>query len=448
MFKKIVGLWFSSTWKNAKDIKEYIDSLVKWWANEFFTGYNPDYWHEKFWFEVSPNWRFAEHEQITDFDTLKQVTEEIHKHSLEIFVNLNSWYYTDETFDLIKRMIEEFESIWVDWIICGNIWVLEYLKNNNYSGKINISTIMALYNKEAIKFVLKNYKVNKIILSREITLREIESIVLEFPNVIFEVFGEWDFCRYNNWMCFAEHKYSNKDLCTVVVNDLIIKNSFRKDFKKIILDENLSMFEKTRLFEEEYLDIFDMINNICLNLELWFSDEAELKRDLKNLVVMSKNRVDLYFDAMKPINSRHNKNLITYIKALRYLDLEEFEILQKELELSFKSWLKYYAQMAKKLWWESKLKANELWKFYARNDELNLYSYLFFAKFKNIDTVKFPTRWRAYNDKIKIIEDVLEKWWVDIRYLDRWISLERSHYDLTYLFWSKLWFRNLLKDFY
>ena len=104
--------------------------------------------------------------------------------------------------------------------------------------------------------------------------------------------------------------------------------------------------------------------------------------------------------------------------------------------------------MAKKLWGESKLKSTELWSFYARNDLLNLHSYLFFAKFSNIDTVKFPTRWRSYNEKIKIIEEVLKVWWVDVRNFNRWISLERVHYDLTYLFWSKLRFRNLLKEFY
>lgn len=452
MFKKIVWLWFSSNWKNSVDIKKYIKELVDWWANEFFTGYNPSYWYEKFWFEVSPNWRFAEHEQITDFETLKQITEEAHSHSIEIFANLNYWYYTDETFDLIKKMIEEFESIKIDWIICWNISILEYLKEINYKGKINVSTIMALYNKESIKFLLNNYKINKIILSREITLKEIEEIVNEFPDVLFEVFWEGDFCRYNNWLCFAEHKYSNKDICTVVLNELVIKDKFRSDYKKIILNDSLSPLEKSELFNAHYSDIFDMIKNTCLQLELWLDNELDLKKDLKkdlkNLVLMSKNRVDLYFDSMKAINSEHNQNIITYIKALKYLNLEEFEILQKELELSFKSWLKHYAQMAKNLWGENKIKAKEILGLYSRNDSLNLYSYLFFSNFKNIETVKFPTRWRNYNEKIKTIEKVLKLWWVDIRLLDRWIWLDRVHYDLSYLFWNKTWFRNLLKDFY
>jgi collagenase-like PrtC family protease len=46
--------------------------------------------------------------------------------------------------------------------------------------------------------MLDNYNVNKVILSREVTLKEIESIVTEFPETRFEVFGEGDFCRYNN----------------------------------------------------------------------------------------------------------------------------------------------------------------------------------------------------------------------------------------------------------
>jgi len=92
MFKKIVWLGFSTKWKNAKDLEKYIESLVSSWANEFFTGYNPEYWSSKFGFEVSPNGRFSEHEQITDFETLKLIVQEVHKYWLEIFVNLNAWY--------------------------------------------------------------------------------------------------------------------------------------------------------------------------------------------------------------------------------------------------------------------------------------------------------------------------------------------------------------------
>lgn len=452
MFKKIVWLWFSSKWKNAKDVEKYIKNLVETWATEFFTGYNPPYWYEKFWFEVSPNGRFSEHEQITDFETLKQIVEEVHKYGLEIFINLNAWYYTDETFSFIKQMVEEFVEIWIDWIICGNIGILEYLKEKNYPLKINISTIMALYNTESIKFFLENYKINKIILSREVTLPEIEKLVLTFPETKFEVFWEWDFCRYNNGLCYAEHKYGERDICTVVVNDLIIKKKFKPNFKKIILDKNLTNEEKINFLSDSYENIFEKIENILTKIEIFWDSENILQKELFQIYKKNLEKTDLYFDALKPLNSEHNKNIFTFLKGLKFLNNlenknEDFQKLQIELENSVKSGMKFLLEKTKNIGWEAKMKAEELAKFYARSDNLNLYTYLFFSKFPNIETVKFPTRWRNYNEKLKILEEIVNSWKVDEKYLDRGISLERAHYDLTYLFWEKLWFREMLKKF-
>jgi hypothetical protein len=39
------------------------------------------------------------------------VVDEVHKYDLEIFVNLNAWYYTIETMPSIKKMVEEFKEI-------------------------------------------------------------------------------------------------------------------------------------------------------------------------------------------------------------------------------------------------------------------------------------------------------------------------------------------------
>ncbi len=453
MFKKIVGLWFSSTWKNAKDVSKYISSLVSSWAWEFFVWYNPSYWSDKFGFEVSPNGRFAEHEQVTDYETLKQIVEEVHKYGIEIFINLNAWYYTPETWHLIERMVWEFIELGIDWIICWNISILEYLNGINYSWKINISTILAVYNKEAIRFFIENYKINKVILSRELTLREIEDITNEFPNMNFEVFWEWDFCRYNNWLCYAEHKYWAKDICTVVVNDLIVKKKFRADFKKIVLDDGLSNKEKIEMMDDDYLDIFAEVSSLLEQIELNFWDKVSLESRLLKLVYNSRTRVDLFFDGLKPLSSEKNKNILSYLRGVKYLlqtdtskeKLDKIKVIESELNSSFKSYLSYNKNKLKEVWWEAKLKALELGSFYAKSDNLNLYSYLFFDRIPNIDTVKFPTRGRNYSEKIKLIDGVLEEWKISDVLIDRGINLERAHYDLTYLFWEKLWFRKMLQ---
>lgn len=488
MFKRIVWLWFSSKWKNAKDVKNYISSLVEAWAEEFFTWYNPNYWHELFGFEVSPNGRFAEHEQITDFETLKQIVEEVHFHGFEIFLNLNAWYYTSETFPLIKKILEEILPLNFDWIICWNISILEYLKEINYNWKINLSTILALYNKESIKFFTENYNINKVILSRELTLKEIESLCKEFPNIDFEAFWEWDFCRYNNWLCFAEHKYGSKDICTVVVNDLIIKKKYKANYKKIILDKSLSNEEKVNLLDDSYKNPQEQIEEIIWKIEVWLQEEKDLLEELEKIILNQKNRVDLYFDAMKSFDDKQNKLVISILKWIKVLEnkkwkdyphlikgargilkwkdfvdsksnwewqtekcspFENKKILKKlkiELENSLKSWLSYKLKKEKELWWFTKLKSQELANFYGKNDNLNLYSYLFLSKIPNLVTVKFPTRWRSSTEKLNLIKETVKNWKPKDDIIDRSISLKRTHYDLTYIFSDKLRFRKMIKD--
>lgn len=445
MFKKIVGLGFSTKGKKAKDAQKYVDELVVGGANEFFTGYNPEYWYSKFGFEVSPNGRFAEHEQITDFETLKTITEAVHSHGLEVFINMNARYYTDETWPFILRMLEEFSSINIDGIICGNISILEQLKDIGYTWKVNISTILAAYNTESISFYLDSYNVNKIILSREVTLREIEKLVTSFPNTQFEVFWEWDFCRYNNGLCFAEHKYWAKDICTVVLNDWIIKKKFRADFKEVILNDNFSEWEKIVALDDNYKDIFEQIDDIFMQIDILWIPENDYILMLEKIVRLSHRRVDLYFDAMQPVTSQNNKNIISYYKAIKTLKNPEYTSLENELSHSIKTGMQQLGESVKNIW-IPQLKAQEIQNLYAKGDSLNLYTYLFFSKFPNIETVKFPTRGRNYNEKIKIIEETVKNGEVDEKYLTRNMSIERTHYDLTYLFGEKLWFRDMIKD--
>lgn len=454
MFKKIVWLWFQTKWKNKKEAREYIKKMIEMWATEFFTWYTPSYWSEKFGFEVSPNGRFSEHEQITDYETLKEIVDEVHKNNFEIFINLNAWYYTDITFPFIKKMVGEFEELWVDGIICWNITILEYLKEIWYKWKINLSTILALYNTESIRFFLENYNINKVILSREITIKEIENLVTTFPDLKFEVFWEGDFCRYNNWLCFAEHKYATRDICTVVLDDLVYKKRFRADFKKIVLDKNLDEISKLELFDDDYKSIFEIIEDIISKIETDFFDNEKLIDDLEKIYNKSINRVDLYYDAMKWIQDTWNKNILTYYKWLKFL-VEKKQFLQNRdiflqkiefLKENIKKWMSYFLDLTKKLNWETKITAKERQLLYSKWDDLNLFSYIFFSKFKNIETVKFPTRWRAYQDKLKIIEEVLQDNKKVKNYITLSSSLKRTHYDLSYIFWDKNRFYDLLKE--
>ena len=455
MFKSIVGLGFSKWWKFKKDIPKIIENYIKNWADEFFCWYTPLYWAEKFGYEVSPNGRFAEHEQITDFESLQEIVKEVHKHWKEIMGNINAWYYTDVTEKYIKKIIEDFILACIDWFICGSIGILEYLNEiadrkwekwyiiNWKKYKINISTILAVYNTEAIRFLVENYPINKIILSREITLKEIKQLAEAFPNLKFEVFGEWDFCRYNNWLCFAEHKYTNRDICTVVVNNWIIKKTFRYDFRKIIrsdIDNN----KKVKELDNSYINEFQQLKEM-----LYENLENISKEKVKEILDKIINKHILYYDPLQGPKSKHNQNITAVYKAILFVDSPEYNQMKDYLEKEISLWKQSYKKLLQELVWDkfwvlAKLKDN----FYNRADNLNLYNYLYFSKIPNIETVKFPTRWRDYQKKLNLIKETIQKNWENILdNLDLTCSFQRAHYELSEVFnWNKKRFYDIRKQ--
>jgi hypothetical protein len=66
-------------------------------------------------------------------------------------------------------------------------------------------------------------------------------------------------------------------------------------------------------------------------------DNSVLEKELYELIKKSKDRVDLFFDALKPINLPKNINILIYFRALKYLNKPEFNNLMNELEKSIKS---------------------------------------------------------------------------------------------------------------
>jgi hypothetical protein len=194
--------------------------------------------------------------------------------------------------------------------------------------------------------------------------------------------------------------------------------------------------------------VFEKIGDILYNLELGFWEKAFLESELQKIYKITQSRIDLFFDALESPQSEKNKKILTYFKGLKYLSSEwvtDFEELKNELEKSISSGMKAFYESVKTLW-EPKLKALETALFYAKSENLNLYSYLFFSKFPNIETVKFPTRWRNYNEKLKMIEEVVTSWIIPDEEIHRKVSPERTHYDLTYLFGEKLWFRKMIGE--
>ena len=436
------------------EIKDIINKYYNVWISEFFIWYNPSYWHNDFGFEFSPNWRFGENEQITSYETFQKAVDYIHTlkdtdgNPCEIFVAINFFYYSDITMPIIKRIIDEVISAGVDGIIVSTREVLEYLSEIWFQGRVNLSTIMPIYNADTVQFLINEFKelklnLSRLILPRELTLNEIKAIAEKFPDYSFEVFGQWDYCRYANWYCLSEHKYFSRDLCTFILKHGInIRRSIRYDFKKTILNTELDEDSKQNLMDNSLRDLNEifiaqnlmdfseknsLINRYLQDFQNNFhgtKDFEEIKTIAQKIYILMKtdiatNYFKYIYDGLQDCTSLHNNYIDSflwlYFKLKEYIKIEE-EFRQKIIEIKNirEHATNYYKEQIKTKW---KFGIQTLYKFMLYN-RTSVPFYKFFNDIPNIDVVKIPLRWRDLT---------LFKLWIEL--IDQWIEHPEEFID-------------------
>ncbi len=453
--------WTPTDEKIHPAIKQIIDRFLDLGINEFFVGYNPPYWHQKFGFEFSPNGRFGENEQITSYNTLKQAVDYIHQNHAEVFLAVNFRYYSDITMPYIQKIIDDALKAWVDGLIISAPEILEYLQEIGYQGKVTFSTIWTIYNAEHIEFILEEiknapFKLNRVILPRELTPTEIKNLAQQFPDIDFEVFGHGDYCRYANWLCLAEHKYFSRDICWFVIKHwLEVKKTIRPDFKKIVLNNDLDNVTKQEMLNNQIKDLKEIFvqhnifwtskENLLLDqylAKLAYGEIEDTKEVSKTIAQSLKKELKLNFykyirDWLRPPTDLHN----LYIQKV----LSLWDYIKHHIDDSTKSQIQAYIdkvikikQKAQDYFEKNKLikgpfGMEKLYKFMLYN-RTSVPFYHFFNQIPNIKVVKIPLRGRDIAVLLlglEMIDDAIKN---PQKYIDEGnISGKYFHYDPTKL---------------
>lgn len=472
-FKLIGGFWVAQKEieKRKLVVKDIIDRF--YWAGirEFFVWYNPPYWHDIFGFEVSPNWRFGENEQITSYETLKEAVDYIHTlktddgHPCELYLTVNFRYYSDVTFPLVQRIIDDVLRAGVDGIIVWAPEILEYLAAIKFPWRIHLSTILSIFNEDTIEFYRdymqeNNLDLHRIILPRELTPTEIQRITQKFPELKFEVFGHWDYCRYSNWLCLAEHKYFSRDLCGFVLKQwLEVRRTVVPNFKQIILSETIGEQQKQQELDNRLRDISytfvaqtvvdansspTLLDEFIQDFQNNFDDEKsteeikDLAKKLYKLIWKElRNNFEKYiYDWLRPQNDYHNqiieKTLLLHRLFSIYIERKD-PVVEEKVEL-----IKAIRKKAKEAFEASK---NEKWQFGVESYyKFMLYNrtsvpfYAFFNDINNIKVIKIPLRGRdmsVMNLWLETIDKALSDPTEFIDYQN--LSWKYFHYDPSIL---------------
>lgn len=131
-------------------------------------------------------------------EELKEIINYCHNRGVKVNLTLNILYKETEIQDVLD-FVSEVYSYGIDALIVQDIGIFNLIKNNFKKIAIHASTQMTIHNIEGVKF-LENLGFNRVVLSRELSLEEIEDITKN-TNIEIEAFVHGAICVSYSGRC-------------------------------------------------------------------------------------------------------------------------------------------------------------------------------------------------------------------------------------------------------
>ncbi|AIS52743.1 collagenase-like protease [Thermoanaerobacter kivui] len=135
-----------------------------------------------------------------DNKSLKAAVEFCHLRDVKVYVTVNTLILNEEFKELVDYL-DFLYAIGVDAVIVQDIGVLKLLKEYYPDLKVHASTQMTVHNLEGVQ-ELAEQGISRVILSRELTLKEIKHIAYNYSPLEIEVFVHGALCVSYSGQCF------------------------------------------------------------------------------------------------------------------------------------------------------------------------------------------------------------------------------------------------------
>jgi len=341
-----------------------IDKLLDYGIKQFYFGYIDKEYLQKYALQTSLNRRYRQKEQFTSLDNVFETIDKIHANGGTIDLALNAFTSNAIMREYLLKLFEQFKER-VDGIIVANITTASLLKRQNYKNII-ISNLFGIYSTGTVQFIIDSFHPKKIILPRDISLKDIKSIVTTFKDMKFECFLYGDNCRFSESFCFSEHGYDSikfGSLCSYALTNSLLVKAANPAFKHIVKNGKLSDKEKKELLRKKSIDIESLLDNLEINMY-----ENNLKEVTEILEILSLFDKEMFYKSKK-----------LYVRALNVLKNLDFA---KAKEL--------YDALKRK-----PFKEEDSYKIFHKLNSNAIYKTLkFFSEFQNITSYKIPSRGR------------------------------------------------------
>jgi len=193
---------------------DMLDEFCQAGADEFYFGFYDSAWEGVFGTFEEIN-RMSSFGSLANADIadLGNIVAQIQTRGKKAYVTLNSAAYSPAQLKWIDDYVEQLRSLKVDGIIVGSLELIYRLRDCGVP--LTVSTMGGAYNSKVFA-LYRDLGVKRVILPRDITLRDMEKIVLQFPDISFEAFLMRNGCKYSDSGCMSYHARKHGSICAML----------------------------------------------------------------------------------------------------------------------------------------------------------------------------------------------------------------------------------------
>lgn len=197
-------------------IDEY-ETFVKAGADEFFCGYVPFYWAEKYGVIHPLNRRevLFYNVQIGSMSELQILKKMVDYYGKPVELTFNSIYYTGEQYPVIAEIIIQCMAAGFENFIIADPALMLYLRQQKINCGIHLSGETAEVNRGMLEQMLP-FGIRRVIFHRKNSLEDMQSCIKEadFPHE-YEAFILNELCHFSGAFCNSLHCDELTHLCRV-----------------------------------------------------------------------------------------------------------------------------------------------------------------------------------------------------------------------------------------
>lgn len=208
-------------------IDEY-ERFVRAGADEFFCGYVPFSWAEKYGTVMPLNRRevLCYNVQIGAYSELEILSQMVEKYKKPVHLTFNSLYYFPEQYPEIASIIKQCMKLGFRSYIIADSALLVYLKNRGISCEIHLSGETGEVNSQMVK-AFQRFPLKRVIFHRKNTFTDMQSVIAAQRacernsgisperGMEFEAFVLNEMCQFTGAFCNSLHCDEMGYLCRV-----------------------------------------------------------------------------------------------------------------------------------------------------------------------------------------------------------------------------------------